>query len=435
MAFCWTLLGFGAAAPAWAASAPLALEAALRRGRQQQPALAGARAQTAAASGQAWQMRAALLPSLLGSANYQRTTANFVPRPGYVVGSPRQSTAPLIYSNASDNFWSLALGASWLVYDFNASIDSFRAASAAVEAMGRNERQVALSVDYNVRVAFFTAGAKGALVQVSQQALANQRKHCGQIEAYIDAGTHPTIDLARVRTDVANAKVALLAAENDYATAKLALNGAMGVLGDVQYDVVAQQMEPVDEGHTEAEWLAEAQANRPDLQTLQLSKRAAELRAEAAFGNHFPSLSLGANLSDQGSQLHHLGWNWNVQGTLSWSLFSGGLRWGQQRAAEANVAAAQSQIDSLNLQIRVDVQQALFSLGSGLASLEASAEALRNAAALLDAAEGRYAVGIGSIIELGDAQISKTTAAAQQVQALYQLSTARASLLKAAGRV
>ncbi|MGZ3425302.1 MAG: TolC family protein, partial [Polyangia bacterium] len=49
-------------------------------------------------------------------------------------------------------------------------------------------------------------------------------------------------------------------------------------------------------------------------------------------------------------------------------------------------------------------------------------------------AEGRYQAGVGSIIELGDAQVAATTAAAQKVQADYNVSTARAQLLNALGR-
>ena len=49
-------------------------------------------------------------------------------------------------------------------------------------------------------------------------------------------------------------------------------------------------------------------------------------------------------------------------------------------------------------------------------------------------AEQRYAVGVGSAIELGDAQVALTQAAAQAVQADDKLATARAQLLRALGR-
>jgi outer membrane protein len=41
---------------------------------------------------------------------------------------------------------------------------------------------------------------------------------------------------------------------------------------------------------------------------------------------------------------------------------------------------------------------------------------------------------VGSGIELGDAQVALTNAAAQEVQARYTLANARAQLMKALGR-
>ena len=66
--------------------------------------------------------------------------------------------------------------------------------------------------------------------------------------------------------------------------------------------------------------------------------------------------------------------------------------------------------------------------------MTASQEALVNARERLRLAEERYQVGVGSAIELGDAQVALTQAAAQAVQADDQLSTARAQLLRAVGR-
>jgi outer membrane protein len=50
-------------------------------------------------------------------------------------------------------------------------------------------------------------------------------------------------------------------------------------------------------------------------------------------------------------------------------------------------------------------------------------------------AEGRYDAGVGNVIELGDAQVALTSAEVQAVQADYNISSARAQLLNALGRV
>jgi outer membrane protein len=80
------------------------------------------------------------------------------------------------------------------------------------------------------------------------------------------------------------------------------------------------------------------------------------------------------------------------------------------------------------------VDQARLAVRASRSSLGASGEALEAARERLRLAEARYQAGAGSIIELGDAQVAMTSAAAQRVRAQYDLSAARAQLLRALGR-
>jgi len=49
-------------------------------------------------------------------------------------------------------------------------------------------------------------------------------------------------------------------------------------------------------------------------------------------------------------------------------------------------------------------------------------------------AEGRYQTGVGSLLELADAQLALTQAQGDRVQAEFSLASARAALLHALGR-
>jgi outer membrane protein len=68
------------------------------------------------------------------------------------------------------------------------------------------------------------------------------------------------------------------------------------------------------------------------------------------------------------------------------------------------------------------------------ATIGAAEDAVSSAREQLRLAEQRYSTGVGNIIELGDAQVAYTAAAAQLVQARYGLASARAQLLAALGR-
>ena len=105
------------------------------------------------------------------------------------------------------------------------------------------------------------------------------------------------------------------------------------------------------------------------------------------------------------------------------------------REAKWGLEAAKAQADTVRQQVRLDVEQARLAVRAAKAALDAAGDALVNAQELLRLAEGRYETGVGSIIELGDAQVALTAAAQQKVQAEYTVATARAQLIRAIGRV
>ena len=119
---------------------------------------------------------------------------------------------------------------------------------------------------------------------------------------------------------------------------------------------------------------------------------------------------------------------------MSWQIFQGGLTRQEVREAEANLAGLVAQLDGERQQLRVDVDGARLAVKAAKATTAASQEALANARERLRLAEQRYQVGVGSPIELGDAQVALTQAAAQLVQADDRLAVARAQLLHALGR-
>ncbi len=73
-------------------------------------------------------------------------------------------------------------------------------------------------------------------------------------------------------------------------------------------------------------------------------------------------------------------------------------------------------------------------MGAAEATIPAADDGAASAREQLRLAEQRYATGVGSIIELDDAEVAYTSAAAQAVQARYLLASARAQLLAALGR-
>lgn len=409
----------------------LSLSDAVRTALEQQPALRQSRAGTDAAYARADEARAPLLPQVSASAIYSRQTGNFVPRPGQL---PSNLTSAAGTSFRSFNFFQLGAAVSQLIWDFGLTLDRWRAAQANAASQRATEDAFRLFTILNVQVSYLNAGARRDLVQVARETLANQELHLKQIAGFVRVGTRPEIDLAQARTDEANARVQLIVGENNYLISKAQLNEAMGVEGPTDYDVGDDTIAPfASEDQPLASLLDVALHARPEFVSVDQQVHAQELTIASTRGAYFPSLGAGFNFSDNGPRLDSLTWNWTAQATLQWNLFQGLLTNSQMNEARANLIAFQAQRDILRQQVRLEVEQDRLAVLAAKEALGAAEEALTNARIRLRLAERRYQTGVGSVIELSDAQVAATAAAAQEVSARFSLAIARAQLLKAIG--
>jgi outer membrane protein len=406
------------------------LDEAVRTGLEHQPSVLGARAQTEAAAGRVEQARAGYLPQVTGTALAQRvhgsasvrTTQNALPT---TVGAAGQTY----------NVFSFGVSASQLIWDFGQTIDRTRAAAAQREAQESNERTARFAAALGIRQAFFQAHAQRALVAVGQESVTNMERHLEQVRGFVEQGIRPEIDLLQARTDLANARVTLINAQNGYLTAKAQLNQVMGVVQDTDYEVADEGLAPIpgEDGSGDA-LVKQALSARPEIASLEKQTKALELTVSSIRGAYGPTLSGIGGVSEAGPALDALGLNWNIGLSLNWPIFQGGLTRGEVREARANVSAAQAELTQATLDVRFQVEQARLNLRSAKAAIVAAKDARDNAKERLRLAEGRYESGVGSIIELDDAAVAALAAGAQLVQAEYNLSAARAGLLSALGR-
>jgi outer membrane protein len=418
----------------------LTLDEALRMARINHPQLHASHAQTEVSQARVSEARAPLLPQVSGAASYQRATAN--PQGSPMAQLTATSTSiPTSTSSSSSSNWNTYSGyrasitASELIYDFGQTTGKWNAAKATLRSQEENERNFSVQVAFNLRSAYFTAAAARALVKVAAETLNNQEAHLRQIQGFVEAGTRPEIDLAQARTDRANAKVQLINAQVAYDTGKALLNQTMGVERGTEYEVVDPPAEvaPGEDDSTDA-ILPVALKARPDLQSLARQIEAQELTTKSIKGGYAPSLGVSTSMSDSGSDLGNLAWNWSANLGLTWQIFGGGITDAQVREARANTAVLRAQYDLQRQQVRADVEQARLGVRATKAAIEATHEAAVNARVRLGLAEGRYQAGVGNIIELGDSQVALTAAAAQEIQAVFNLATARAKLLQALGQ-
>jgi len=401
-----------------------------------QPTLRQARGQTEAAEGRVEQARAGYLPQVTLTGSYVRTTSNFAPRPGVTAGQGTAAAPPTVrISTDTFNFWNFGATGSQLIYDFGQTLGRISAADASRDAALATQDTTSAQVLLGVRRTYFLARAQRDLVTVADETVRNQEKHLAQIQAFVKNGIRPEIDLAQVRTSLANARVQLVGAGNNYAVSLAQLNQAIGLPAATPHELTDSELAPVvGEDGAPAALADQALRARPEMVSLAQQRRAQEATVRSLRGAYGPALSATASATEVGpAPGHTVVPNWSVGLAVTWPILQGGFTHGQVREAEGTLASVTAGEDATRLQIQVEVEQARLAVGAAKASITAADEALANARDQLHLAEARYANGLGSVIELDDAQVAFSNAEAQEVQARFGLASARAQLLTALG--
>jgi outer membrane protein len=264
------------------------------------------------------------------------------------------------------------------------------------------------------------------------------------VETLIKVQARPPIDLVQARAGVGAAQLRRIAAENELAQARAELCQAMGqpAWSADEFELADGELSPVTgENDGARELAAGAEAARPDLAG---SVRAIEGAARAlagARGGFGPTFRLVLSATDAGPMLDpgpfdrgNLRWNYSAAMVMTWPIFEGGRTQAGVREADAGLQEARARHRLLALDVGVEVERARRGVAAGKASVEIAVLTLDNARERLRLAEGRYQAGVGTALEVSDAQLGESTAAAQAVQARYDLATARAQLLHALGQ-
>jgi outer membrane protein len=255
--------------------------------------------------------------------------------------------------------------------------------------------------------------------------------HRDQAKGFYEVGTKAKIDVIKADVDLSNAKLALIRAENARKVALVVLKNTMGV-PDAKDRPVEDNLSYQKYHVTFDEVLARAYENRPDLKALVARRQAAEEGINFAKKGYYPVLSGNASYN-WGGQDFPLDEGWMIGAAVTVPLFNGYLTTNQVAEARSNLYILKANEESTRQQILLDIQQAYLSLQEAEESIAAADLAVKQNQENLDLANGRYAAGVGSPIEITDALTSYANAQVAYNAALYNYKLAQATIEKAMG--
>jgi outer membrane protein TolC len=407
---------------------PLSLQEAIDRGLKQNLGLLLSSSDVGSARGQRWQQLSALLPHIdlqpYGDVS-QVNLAEF----GFTFHFPGINiptvVGPFSYFDARAYLTQSLLDIK--------SLENTRAASERIKSAQYSYKDARDLVVLSVGYAYLQSIADEALIEsVSAQVNTAQALY-NQANDQVQAGTSPAIDALRAHVELQTRQQQLIQTKNDFAIQKLSLARVIGLAPGQQFDLTDkspyQQLPAVDV----EEALKQAYASRSDFQAALANVRAAEYIRRAATAENYPTISFS---SDYGVAGQHFSSNhgvFDVRGTLTIPIFTGGIVHGDVLEAESQLQQARDRLENLRGQIDADVRVALLNLESASEQVSVAQSNIDLAEQSLTQSRDRFSAGVTDTVEVVQAQEAAATAHQSYISSLYSYNYAKISLARALG--
>lgn len=325
---------------------------------------------------------------------------------------------------------------SYLLYDFgsrSANLENARQLlTAAIATQDSTVQTIFLAA---VQAYYQTQAASAALDAALESERAAKESFAAAEARYLAGGATPA-DKLQARTAYSQASLNRITAEGNLKNTQGILANMIGLDANRNVLLVPANTEAAPsnfEGDV-GSLIEEARRRRPDLRAAAAQVRAAEASADAARAADRPSISLNAS-SSQNSIAGISSHSSLVGINLSVPIFSGYAPTYRVRAAEAQVETNSVQLERLRLQVALDVWTAYQNLITATQSLRSTADLMDSAKQSERVALGRYKAGVGSILDVLNAQSALASARQQRIQSTFNWNINRAALAQAMGNL
>ena len=339
-------------------------------------------------------------------------------------------------TSSAYNQYSGTLTANQTIFDFGKTFSSVNVSKYNLDSSRSDLNATQNDIVLSVKQAYYTVLQAKRNRDVATDVIKQFQLHLDQANGFYEVGTRAKIDVIKAQVDLSNAKLSLINTDNALKIAWINLDNAMGV-PDAPLYAIEDNLEFQPYAITLEEATTKAFDNRPDLKAIIAKRQAAEENVSLQRSDYFPTVSGNASYSRVGTP-ENLPVNqspnaWSAGVSVNFPIFSGFLTNHRVAEAKSNLYILRANEESVRQQLLLEVRQAYLNLQAAEASISATELALKQAKENLDLANGRYAAGVGSPIEVSDAFTTYITAQANYTGALYNYKTSQANIENATG--
>jgi outer membrane protein TolC len=328
----------------------------------------------------------------------------------------------------------------WLLLDLGARSALVDSADRLLVAARLAEHAAVADLVLQVQQTYFQYLGARALAEAEVAAVRQAETSLAAAEGRRSAGVATIADVLQARTALSQVQLTLQQAEGQ----ALALRGALATLAglpptaELEVGALPAEVNTARARPAVDALLAEAAARNPDLGQARAVAAAADARARAASRAALPTLSFQVG----GGRSYYFAPEdtdpsntWIAGLVLRVPIFEGLSPAYDALEARASADAARARADAASLRVSLDVWTSYQGLLTAGRRLDTARDLVSSARASADVTRGRYQEGVGSILDLLNAQAALETAQAEDVRARSDYLIALAQLTRATGRL
>lgn len=349
-------------------------------------------------------------------------------RGGYA--DPQYNQQLRIWTKGIDNSHSNSITASLPIFTGGELQGQIGQAKANYRSMLSAEEQAYNEMKETATTGYFNMLNATNMKALRQESVDRLQAHLDNVIAQYNVGIVARADVLRSEVELANAQQNYITASNQYDVAEATLNNIIGTpLGTTLLLKDRLQYEPYE--NDMAYCLAYSEQHRPELKQAEYAIDSAEAALVVARSGHMPKVYANAsnNWGGNGSD-----WpgdddeNWSVGVTASMNVFDSGVTWSKIHAAQENLAKAKESQRQIKDNVELEVRTDYLNLREAEKRITTTQVAVASAEEDYHIAVVRYQAGVGTNIDVMDAQEALTQAKTNYYQALYNYNTSKAAL-------
>lgn len=316
-----------------------------------------------------------------------------------------------------------------------------QAASEQVRISELEVERVNEQIRLDVTQAYYDLQQADQQILIQSAAVREASKSLSNAQALLGSGLATRLDVlnAQVQLDNSTQELTQINSQRDTAIRRLAQ------LLSLPPDTSVSAVDPIDITErwnlTLGESIVRAFKYRVELEQQLAQRRASQQQRKAAISNFLPKLSAFANFNllnlntDQPGDFIAKGFatGYSFGFSLQWSFFDGGVTLARIAQQDANIKLAEIQFAQSSEQVRFEVERAYFSLQSNLKNVQVARDSLDRAQEALRIARLRFQAGVGTQLDVLNAETNLTRAQGNLLNAILGYNRALAALRRAVG--